>query len=63
MAQTEPVAAPAVTEDFDISARADVAKLRKGAVGLGGVLFLTLTAQESRSYGQVQGRRGQRSST
>jgi amino acid transporter len=30
-------------EDFDVSQRADVAKLRKGAVGLGGVLFLTVT--------------------
>jgi amino acid transporter len=43
MAQTEPGTAPAATEDFDVSAQADVAKLRKGAVGLGGVLFLTLT--------------------
>jgi amino acid transporter len=43
MAQTEPVAAPALTDDFDISAQGDVAKLKKGAVGLGGVLFLTLT--------------------
>jgi amino acid transporter len=43
MAQTEPVAAPAVTDDFDVSVRGDVAKLKKGAVGLGGVLFLTLT--------------------
>src|SRR5580692_5316858 len=43
MAQTEPVTAPAVTEDFDISTQGDVAKLKKGAVGLGGVLFLTLT--------------------
>ncbi|HEX3964077.1 MAG TPA: APC family permease [Trebonia sp.] len=43
MAQTEPVAAPAVTEDFDVSTQGDVAKLKKGAVGLGGVLFLTLT--------------------
>ena len=38
---------PSVTrepaEDFDVSQRADVAKLRKGAVGLGGVLFLTVT--------------------
>jgi amino acid transporter len=34
---------PAAAEDFDISTREDVAKLRKGAVGLGGVLFLTLT--------------------
>ena len=31
------------TEDFDVSQRQDVAKLRKHAVGLGGVLFLTLT--------------------
>ena len=31
------------TEDFDVSQRQDVAKLRKGAVGLGGVLFLTVT--------------------
>src|SRR5215468_9515630 len=30
-------------EDFDVSQRADVAKLRRGAVGLGGVLFLTVT--------------------
>jgi amino acid transporter len=29
--------------DFDVSHRGDVAKLRKHAVGLGGVLFLTLT--------------------
>ena len=43
MAQTEPVTAPAATEDFDISTQGDVAKLKKGAVGLGGVLFLTLT--------------------
>jgi amino acid transporter len=34
-------AAPA--EDFDVSQRDEVAKLRKGAVGLGGVLFLTVT--------------------
>src|SRR5258708_23891024 len=32
-----------VPEDFDVSKRGDVAKLRKGAVGLGGVLFLTVT--------------------
>src|SRR5690348_3446442 len=31
------------TEDYDVSQRQDVAKLRKGAVGLGGVLFLTVT--------------------
>jgi len=30
-------------EDYDVSQREDVAKLRKGAVGLGGVLFLTVT--------------------
>src|SRR6516225_5851630 len=30
-------------EDFDVSKRSDVAKLRKHAVGLGGVLFLTVT--------------------
>jgi amino acid transporter len=41
-AQTGTVPA-AAAEDFDISTREDVAKLRKGAVGLGGVLFLTLT--------------------
>ena len=43
MAQTEPATVNAVSEDFDISRQEDVAKLRKGAVGLGGVLFLTLT--------------------
>src|SRR5271156_6386086 len=43
MAQTEPVTASAVTEDYDVSTQGDVAKLRKHAVGLGGVLFLTLT--------------------
>ena len=43
MAQTEPVTAPAGTEDFDISTQGDVAKLKKGAIGLGGVLFLTVT--------------------
>src|SRR5262252_6989470 len=32
-----------VPEDFDVSQRSDVAKLRRGAVGLGGVLFLTVT--------------------
>src|SRR5690349_11126381 len=36
-----PVRPPA--EDFDVSQRTDVAKLRKGAIGLGGVLFLTVT--------------------
>jgi len=30
-------------EDYDVSQRQDVAKLRKHAVGLGGVLFLTVT--------------------
>lgn len=30
-------------EDFDVSQRADVPKLRKGAIGIGGVLFLTVT--------------------
>jgi len=32
-----------VPEDFDVSQRSDVAKLRRGAVGIGGVLFLTVT--------------------
>src|SRR6266581_1445332 len=32
-----------IPEDFDVSQRQDVAKLRKHAVGLGGVLFLTVT--------------------
>src|SRR6202012_3013147 len=44
MAQTEPrTATPVASEDFDISAQGDVAKLKKGAIGLGGVLFLTIT--------------------
>ncbi len=30
-------------EDYDVSQRQDVPKLRRGAVGLGGVLFLTVT--------------------
>src|ERR1700719_1457690 len=30
-------------EDYDISQRQDVSKLRKHAIGLGGVLFLTVT--------------------
>jgi hypothetical protein len=30
-------------EDYGVSQRQDVAKLRKHAVGLGGVLFLTVT--------------------
>jgi amino acid transporter len=34
---------PPVAEDYDVSQRQDVAKLRKHAVGLGGVLFLTVT--------------------
>jgi amino acid transporter len=42
--ETEATAATAgAAEDFDISQREDVAKLRKGAIGLGGVLFLTVT--------------------
>jgi amino acid transporter len=32
-----------LAEDYDVSERQDVAKLRKGAIGLGGVLFLTVT--------------------
>src|SRR5258708_32696596 len=44
MAQTDPgPAVSAAAEDFDISVSQDVAKLKKGAVGLGGVLFLTVT--------------------
>jgi amino acid transporter len=42
VAQTEPVTA-AVGEDFDVSSQGDVAKLKRGAIGLGGVLFLTVT--------------------
>ena len=39
-----PQLAPGIApEDFDVSQRSDVAKLRKHAVGLGGVLFLTVT--------------------
>jgi amino acid transporter len=34
---------PEPAEDYDVSQRADVPKLRKGAIGLGGVLFLTVT--------------------
>ena len=30
-------------EDYDVSQRQDVSKLRKGAIGLGGVLFLSVT--------------------
>jgi amino acid transporter len=43
MAQTEPVTATTVGDDFDVSGRTDVHKLRGGAIGLGGVLFLTVT--------------------
>jgi amino acid transporter len=43
VAQTEPVTVTADSEDFDISDQGDVAKLKKGAIGLGGVLFLTVT--------------------
>jgi amino acid transporter len=43
MAQTEPVTTTAVSDDFDVSGRTDVHKLRGGAIGLGGVLFLTVT--------------------
>src|SRR5260370_2134321 len=44
MAQTQdPQAAAAKAEDYDVSQRADVAKLRQHAVGLGGVMFLTVT--------------------
>jgi amino acid transporter len=39
MAQSDSTTA----EDYDVSQRDEVAKLRKGAVGLGGVLFLTVT--------------------
>src|SRR5690242_20974757 len=38
-----PLAPGMFPEDFDVSQRGDVAKLRRGAVGLGGVLFLTVT--------------------
>jgi amino acid transporter len=43
MAQSEVSVGSGAPEDFDVSQRSDVAKLRKGAVGLGGVLFLTVT--------------------
>ena len=43
MAQDLSVEGGGLPEDFDVSQRADVAKLRKNAVGLGGVLFLTVT--------------------
>jgi amino acid transporter len=38
-----PAAGPLVTGEFDVSTREDVPKLRKHAVGLWGVLFLTVT--------------------
>src|SRR6266480_5016263 len=38
-----PLAPGMFPEDFDVSQRSDVAKLRRGAIGLGGVLFLTVT--------------------
>jgi amino acid transporter len=38
-----PAAGPLVTGEFDVSTRDDVPKLRKNAVGLWGVLFLTVT--------------------
>jgi amino acid transporter len=43
MAQSELSVQGGGLEDFDVSQREDVAKLRKHAVGLGGVLFLTVT--------------------
>ncbi len=45
MAQSdiEAGAAGRAAEDYDVSQRTEVAKLRKGAIGLGGVLFLTVT--------------------
>jgi amino acid transporter len=43
MAQSDTAAATTAAEDFDVSQRGEVAKLRKGAIGLGGVLFLTVT--------------------
>jgi hypothetical protein len=43
MAEPEIFVGARVPEDYDVSQRGDVAKLRKGAVGLGGVLFLTVT--------------------
>ncbi len=43
MAQSDIAAATTAAEDFDISQRSEVPKLRKGAIGLGGVLFLTVT--------------------
>jgi 3-oxoacyl-[acyl-carrier protein] reductase len=44
VAQTEPATVNAVSEDFDISRQEDVAKLRKGAVGLGGLDVLCANA-------------------
>ena len=43
MAQSDTAAASTTAEDYDVSQRTEVAKLRKHAVGLGGVLFLTVT--------------------
>ncbi|MBV9445315.1 MAG: APC family permease [Streptosporangiaceae bacterium] len=40
---TEAGASAGAAEDYDVSRRSEVAKLRKGAIGLGGVLFLTVT--------------------
>ncbi|HYZ56441.1 MAG TPA: APC family permease [Streptosporangiaceae bacterium] len=38
-----PAAATTAADDYDVSEREEIAKLRRGAVGLGGVLFLTVT--------------------
>jgi len=43
MARPETAASNTGAEDYDVSQRTEVAKLRKNAVGLGGVLFLTVT--------------------
>jgi amino acid transporter len=43
MARSETTAAKQTSEDYDVSQRGEVAKLRKHAIGLGGVLFLTVT--------------------
>jgi amino acid transporter len=45
VAQSDELATPVkvASEDFDIANRDEVPKLRKGALGLGGVLFLTVT--------------------
>ena len=40
---TATAAATIAAEDYDVSQRDEISKLRKGAVGLGGVLFLTVT--------------------